>query len=627
LGIQSVVKGLFKGLWDFGKRTASNAASHALGEATSIMYRPAMRTLLYRQNLLHPTEKMGINEYLEGYARGFLSKAYVTNELKELGFDDAKIGAFFKIGKKYLDVSGIQALYNKGKIDLETATTRLKNIGFDASEAGEILEIGKVLMGAADIQELYRRGEITQTQAKSLLGEIGFKADAQNNIISLSTRIMGATEVQGLFIRGEISEAEAKNRLAKLGYEAKEQGEILLLGERLQETADLQRLFIRGDISEVDAVSRLKSLGFDETSAKEILLLGKQFLGAGEIQQLYLREEITIDEAKARLSKLGFEEQEQDEIITLAAYIPPVPDFIRMAVREVFSPEIVEKYGLFQDYPPDLDRFAKMSGLDPEFAKFYWGAHWVLPSMTQAFDMFHRDIISYDDLTELLRSLDVMPFWRDKLILLSETPFTRVDVRRMYQLGVLSYEEMVRAYRDIGYSLEKATRLAEFTAADINEPNRELTKAEVLRGYRSGLFSQIEAINALTALGYERSESDYYIAFEDYKRNQSKANTFVKAVQKQYRYGNLSKNDVVVKLSEFGIPDREITNFIEIWDIENTDKPLQPTKAELRRFLKRGIIDDETFRKALSDMGYADIYVEQYFLDAIYPKKKLPPGK
>ncbi|GAH93918.1 unnamed protein product, partial [marine sediment metagenome] len=41
--------------------------------------------------------------------------------------------------------------------------------------------------------------------------------------------------------------------------------------------------------------------------------------------------------------------------------------------------------------------------------------HWSLPSPSQGFEMLHRGVIDEAELNMLLRALDIMPFWREKL--------------------------------------------------------------------------------------------------------------------------------------------------------------------------------------------------------------------
>jgi len=373
--------------------------------------------------------------------------------------------------------------------------------------------------------------------------------------------------------------------------------------------------YFKGFVSEGELRTHLRELGFNDRAIDIMITARKNLLSVGEIQALYNRGEITAEEAKRRFGKLGFSPEQQEELLKLAGYIPSVADFIRMAVREVFTPEVAEKYGLFEDYPEELDKYARMAGLDPQYAKYYWAAHWELPSFTQGIEMFHRGIITYDELVILLRALDVMPYWRDKLIKLAETPFTRVDVRRMYQLGVLNFDEMVRAYMDLGYSREKAEKLAEFTVKDATEEERNLSKTEVTTLYRSGTITREEAHELLKVLGYAEEHIEFILGIEDYRKGKERIDRIKSTVKKRYVRGFIDRNDALIELSREGIPTREIEEMIADWDIEREEKAGLPTKTELSRFYKKGIITEEEYRDMMRRLGYAEEIINWYVED------------
>jgi hypothetical protein len=151
-----------------------------------------------------------------------------------------------------------------------------------------------------------------------------------------------------------------------------------------------------------------------------------------------LRIDPSLSNLDRELRKIGIHPSYNALYKELAYQIPPVADIITMAVREAFTPEIAARFGQYQDLPPDFVQWVGKKGLSREWAERYWAAHWSLPSPQQGFEMLHRNIISKEELQLLLRALDIMPFWRDKLIQSAYEPLTRIDTRRMYQLGVLN---------------------------------------------------------------------------------------------------------------------------------------------------------------------------------------------
>ncbi|GAJ12939.1 unnamed protein product, partial [marine sediment metagenome] len=191
-----------------------------------------------------------------------------------------------------------------------------------------------------------------------------------------------------------------------------------------------------------------------------------------DIMAYELRQENKLANLPKELKKIGIHPDYTKLYETLAYQIPPVADIITMAVREAFTPAIAEKFGQYQDFPADLEKYAAQKGLSEEWAKRYWAAHWALPSPQQGFEMLHRGVINSPELDMLLRASDVMPFWRDRLTAIAYRTLTRVDVRRMYKEGVLDEREVYEAYQDHGYSDENAARMAEFTV------KQTLTKGE-----------------------------------------------------------------------------------------------------------------------------------------------------
>jgi hypothetical protein len=127
------------------------------------------------------------------------------------------------------------------------------------------------------------------------------------------------------------------------------------------------------------------------------------------------------------------------------------------------------------------------------------------------YEMYQRGIISYEQLASLLKALDYSPVWRDKLIQLAHSPYTRVDIRRMYQMGILSQEQVFRSYKDIGYDDEHATNLTIFTVTGASEEEKDLTKADIIAGYKDNILFREDAKALLMNLGYDETEAEFYL--------------------------------------------------------------------------------------------------------------------
>lgn len=369
------------------------------------------------------------------------------------------------------------------------------------------------------------RGFLSEDQAISEINRQGFTDSKWAVLKQVARPILGVGEILNAYLLGYISENDAKRKLELVGYLTEDANLLIANTKRTLSESVIGELYRRGQLSSAEAISELGKLGYDRDYAIQFLSTQLRLLGIEDIRELFLRGLISPEEHDRLLAEHGFTPDQIAKVKNLYYILPTPSDLIRMAVREVFSPEVAEKFGHFSDYPEEFSRYAKQLGISEEWAKRYWAAHWDLPSASQGFSMFHRDIISREELELLLRSLDVLPFWRDKLIQLAYNPLPRVDVRRMYDLGILDREGVKRAYLDLGYSPEHAEGLTEFTVRYYSDDTtneyleiRSLTRSVVESAYDRRLITREEALDRLTQLGYAPEDAQLLLSIIDYNR-------------------------------------------------------------------------------------------------------------
>lgn len=368
----------------------------------------------------------------------------------------------------------------------------------------------------------------------------------------------------------------------------------------------------RGAIGEEVFAQSCKEHGWPDNAIAAFVEVFAQRVGVGDLSLLLLRERMSPGEFDAELMRRGYKGDEIAKIRELQQVIPNLNDIIRMAVREAFTPEVVSRFQLHAELPGEMVSWAKKQGLSEEWARAYWASHWELPSLSMGFEMFHRGEISEDELHLLIRTHDVSPFWRDKLTAIAYTPYTRVDVRRMYDAGVLGIEAVYRSYRDIGYDHEKATNMTAFTVALSNSAERDLTKSEVLKGFKIGYFKEDEARVQIIALGYDEAEADYYISKVLYDLWQAEIKEQVKYLEQQYVKSLIGQNDVYSALGRLNLPSEQVNRYIRTWDIKREAKTKTLTAATLVKFRTQEVIDDDEFANEMSGIGYSNRYIEWY---------------
>lgn len=245
--------------------------------------------------------------------------------------------------------------------------------------------------------------------------------------------------------------------------------------------------------------------------------------------------------------------------------IPGPTDMVRMELREVFRFE--ERAQQLAELPSeDFYEYMLKHGYNQYWADSYWASHWELPSINMAFEMFQRLRpgrappgleFTHEDLMQFLKRSDVLKQYREQLTLIAYAPYNRVDIRRMRRLGVLTKDDVLDAYKDLGYDEEHARNLAEFTERDILPDERGLTKSEMSQAYIEDIVPREELLAFLKDQHYPDRDIDVYMRLVDLKHGTGDTpkseRVLTKAeVIKAFNQGVLSRADTVAKLSELG---------------------------------------------------------------------------
>jgi len=412
-----------------------------------------------------------------------------------------------------------------------------------------------------------------------------------------------STIAAGLF-RNIFTSGEAGNFMQRLGYPPDLGDKILKTFESILDVSTITTLWHRGKLKTEDAVKELKARGYTEARAHNILTASLSLLSPDMIRNLYLRKEIDEATHDKLLQAHGLTDEQIGYIKKLYEIIPPVSDIITMAVREAFTPEIAERFGQYQDFPEEFAEWAEKQGLSREWALRYWAAHWSLPSVTQGYEMLHRGVITEDELRMLMRAQDIMPFWRDKLIQISYSPFTRVDVRRMYKEGVIDREDVKRTYLDLGYDDWHAEKLTEWTIKEALSEDRKLTRSLIEGLYKRGIFTESEAKDALIAIGYRPEIAEIIVTKAQYDLEYKYKDRIIAAVRKQYLKGLISENDAVATLSRINMLSTEIEQLIYEWRLEKQAQVETLSAGELKELARKKVIGHDMFIDKMTQIGY-----------------------
>ena len=422
--------------------------------------------------------------------------------------------------------------------------------------------------------------------------------------------------------------------------------------------------FIRRFPDETDTVlNNLERGGLAQDKIDSLLRIRHTPLQMLDNLDAWRREEIDEPALDIRLRANGLSSEDGALAKRLSRRIPPIQDLILFAVRGVFDVEESRRFGEFEGLPPAIENqfisafdieggdfsrqvqvFADAAtklGLPTEWIAAYWTAHWRLPSLQNAYQMFHRlapDIVDAEaadfvadgfnpedlkfdraSLDRLVRAADFSGFWRDKLSAIAFNPLTRVDIRRMHKLGILDNEAVHRAYRKVGFSPSDASKMLAFTVAFNGEPDRSqtdeiraLTKAQILDFVESELFTEAEGIASLEGIGYDTFAATGFVDLELTKRDRNLQKVAINLVEERVLAGLIDLNEATLQLDTLGVPAAQKAGVLRALDVKLAKRTRQPSRAELDAFFGGQIITEDEYKTGLLSLGYPDDWADKF---------------
>ena len=279
------------------------------------------------------------------------------------------------------------------------------------------------------------------------------------------------------------------------------------------------------------------------------------------------RKLIDAGEYGAGMRQLGFVEPETAEnLFKITEQVPTLQDIIRLMVRDADDTAgVVAQFDLdakFTDKYPvggKLREWAEFQGVPEDVARYAWRAHWQIPPPTALFEFYHRlrknpeypDML--DDVKAALIQQDILPFWHRHYLAISFRPMGRIDIRRSYNIGALSDDEVKDAYTQLGYSDETVDSLFKFSKRlrDAAIPNSQPVKLWLKGTIDRGDARQRLLDDGFPADAIDKALSDSEAAFSTHE------------LSKAFMRGELRRENYVARLTQLGVSNEGATRIAD----------------------------------------------------------------
>ena len=436
---------------------------------------------------------------------------------------------------------------------------------------------------------------------------------------AMRTTIPDVTALIAMSRRGALSAATARTYLQTLGYHETFIDGFLELTLKRADIGEWLTGYLRGVVPVEALRAEATAQGVPIETLNLLLAVQQPQLDFGAAMQGLLRGEYDEPELRRLMKQQGWSDENLTTLIHVAHPMPGVGELVRMGVREAYRDDVAAKWNYDADYPPGFEADMSKLGYLPQWSRRFWRAHWELPSVTLGMEMTHRGILSVAEFEELLRIADYPAGWRERMQKVIYSPYTRVDARRMYGLGILDRAGVKRSYLDLGYDDEHAENMTLFTIkyesddpADKRVKYKELTLGLIQSAYLKNLISIEELRERVLALNYPEDETDLIVEVTESKRAIEKVPDFsaeyrrdVKAIiERAFYKGSLDEGQAASYLAEAGLGDEEINYSLAVNDLARLGAQREAQIKVIGDAYQSGAIDES---HTVSLLGQLDL--------------------
>lgn len=397
----------------------------------------------------------------------------------------------------------------------------------------------------------------------------------------------------------------------------------------------------------------------------KVVSLGRNVPSLPEIFLLRNRNDISEEVTTRWMRQLGYSDDAERQLLeSLRFEIPGQSDLVRFAVRDVWQPDIVQRFQYDAEFPEAFNFWMKKLGFgagaqfiqkgappepDLSWAKVYWRAHWDVISPTQSYEAFQRlrpnrlhlfrgagvdpKPFTIDDLKSILKVHDYPPPFRDTLAAIAYRVIGRIDLRRLYAGGIFgeglgakgfaknaqgvfapigpAERELTERYQDIGFSPADSVSIARWVAEDTSRVKtsklRARTVTAVCSAYSLGALDAEGAVGTLRNAGLTQVEAVAEVDHCDLKQRTRFMAGQVKGVKRAFMKGIFNEQQTRIELGRAGVAIRRVEEMLILWKLEQLPGTREASTGQLCDWFGSGFFDTREFLRRLRNLGWDDV--------------------
>jgi hypothetical protein len=463
-------------------------------------------------------------------------------------------------------------------------------------------------------------------------------------------------------ILGKAGREDLDTTIKRNGYRNSKDREIIKKDSLGLGLADLIVLWWSKQITDEDFTKWIRYLGYRNDDIIRLIKTVRTSFSLNQAIQLFWAGSLSWDDIIHNARRAGIvANKDLDSLNELQFTWPSAGTVLGWSAQNVFDPPYVNRMGLDLEKDAEVEYFLRKTGLsfNPATQRprdwplpgistgdLYWRAHWKQLDIGTATLLLHRlrptggpnngprvpgvAPFTDDNFKEALKVNEWPQGVRDQLAAVTDPTLPRLVGNRMFQYGIITFDELVETYKDQGYSPKNAFNLATLARVDntkaLISKIKPLTIHQIKEAYKVGIIDrQTAGVNLLIAtennpsrieniLSMPASEQSNLAALDPFIQLTLKgldaeiaAELTAKAIEvfhKGYLRGELSVLQAQAGLVRLGIVVDRANQYIQLWTYELMAEGTEVAASKLLGWYTDHLIDVDTLRARLEALHY-----------------------
>lgn len=415
------------------------------------------------------------------------------------------------------------------------------------------------------------------------------------------------------------------------------------------EIGTLWQLYRLGRISEDEFKRWSARVGWFNQDALDLAAIAAPLPSLQELILAFHRTNMSQEDWTRYSSALGHVDPELLRLQLVANRpMPGAGDLVTFAVREVWDPAIVQRWGYDQEFPAPFAYWMKWQGMDwgepftdaqgrrhpaVSWPLAYWRAHWrpmPLEHAYRAYGRFRGNRIAryldrypnlreftFQHLNDVIKVADYPAPVRDWLGALATPILPIMSVRIAYRYGVRNRQWAREQLLDRNYVaddvesaldvIDEQKRRQDNAAVESYQRRLPgLTIREILAGYRDGMVTRDNAHARLSALGLEAGAVVQAVGLVDLEEDRQTLRQVVASVKKGYLNGSFSYQETVANLRNLNLTGNVVDRLVRRWFLLHTVERRTLATTQLTSLVAQGAIAPALALVRLRNLGWTE---------------------